>query len=236
MPLHRPVDPSTPPHLIPLPASPIVGPSRLLGSLHDSSKAADLSFEGSINGEADEVDEGHTPDDEDDNRSSAGSKKSAGQSSSGWSIFPDEGYLPSSVFSSKKKKKKSKPSALPSSDPSPIKNQLLLPPGARASLLVTSDTKANEGGPCAANGSRTAEDGMSAEETQEEQAKMIDTLRAEIGVARAEEGKAREDAARARAMEDRLRIELERTRRGSHSSSKARGEGDSRRRENEVSD
>lgn len=41
----------------------------------------------------------------------------------------------------------------------------------------------------------------------------IDTLRAEIGVAKAEEAKARDDAARARMNEERLKSDLDRAKR-----------------------
>lgn len=68
------------------------------------------------------------------------------------------------------------------------------------------------------------------EELLTEREKMIETLRAEIGMSKAEEAKAREDVTRAKATEERLNGDFERVK-----SAKQRSENEARKREGEVS-
>ncbi|RXK38423.1 hypothetical protein M231_04332 [Tremella mesenterica] len=203
--------PTTPdPWEIPLPDSPVAGPSRI--NTFDSSDG--MSF--------------------DDSASMAGSTRSGVNTNSvtdGWSIMPEEGYLPPSVISpAKKKKRKSKVASTTSVTPEPISRPpstsipALLVPGASTPSKMGSPRKQSR----TASLARTGD--LEIDSLLDERDKTIDGLRAEIGLAKATEAKASDAAQRARATEERLRYELDRAKR-----SQSKADTESRRREAEMS-
>ncbi|WWC57535.1 uncharacterized protein I303_100067 [Kwoniella dejecticola CBS 10117] len=204
---------------IPLPASPVAGPSRLgppAGSgLDEVSDDASMSAEGE--GSVKEEDE-----------------KPKYKKFEGFSIYPEDGYLPQSLNSNsnsnnnKKKKKKSNTKTFLSPNP----------PGSTGLPKVTASTERTElmdevlevnghGVPRLPNGhgkhrhTRTSSITLlpnlnvtQLREIVEQRDETIDQLRAEIGMAKAEESKAKEEAVRARMGEEKIRGEYERNKRG----------------------
>ena len=202
---------------VPLPNSPVAGPSRLHGL---------ESEDASVNG--DEVSD-----------SAPGNKpalKTKG-SSDGFSIMPEEGYLPTlQAPTGGKKKRKGKGGVLPvptlpSAESSSV-SQIAFPcrtasPGPGSSPIELPRTPSSRH---ARKASLSRPANADLEALLDERDRMIDSLRANIGQAKAEEGKARDDLRRAKATEERATRDVERMRR---SSQKAVDE--SRRRENEAS-
>ncbi|WVW81212.1 hypothetical protein I302_103203 [Kwoniella bestiolae CBS 10118] len=229
---------------IPLPSSPIAGPSRLNG-------VNGLGFEevsddnGSTNDQPEEGEQVAPP---------------IQKKFEGFSIYPDEGYLPpAQTPSNKRKKRKNKTSnglgvAAPSSaameetsssdrnQPEIIENHI------NGNSLVTTTTSMTTGGRRVKHRhTRTSSitllpnlDITQLREIVESRDETIDQLRAEIGMAKAEESKAKEEAVRARMGEEKIRGELERSRRVSYARSESQGSvqgmtgGQERRREAEL--
>jgi hypothetical protein len=217
-PVELPENSILPPYTIPLPETPGAGPSRIILPPVDNDS-------GSQDGEAGTTSES-APD------PLAKDDKSRNLSD-GFSIIPEEGYLPASIadLSGKKKKRKNKvpPPALPKLNGS-------------SSVVDTAKSETDIVGPLksppptpstsrhARKASLTRPIGVNLEDLLSEREKMIDTLRAEIGAAKAEEAKAREEASRGKHTEERLSRDVERMRKAN-----AKSESESRRREIEVS-
>lgn len=208
------------PFTIPLPQSPMPGPSRV-----------------SISASEDEQESVS-----DSGPSGSDSRKSA--ASSGFSIIPEEGYLPvqsANLLNSKKKKRKGKVPApladMERRDPSTETDQ----PASPATALETSRTPLEKPVPpeTPRRHSRKASlsirppnaDAEQLGQLLDERDRTIDHLRAEIGLAKAEEAKARESASRSKQNEDRIKENLDRAKRGNQKT-----ENEARRREAEVSD
>lgn len=205
---------------VPLPGSPVAGPSRL----------KPVSYEVSRNGEdASDSDLSAEPE--------SNEPKSNGRSS-GFSVTPEEGYLPPSVTlpSGKKKKRKGKGVApslarlLSVESSKPVQDDSNSTPSSpdRRPLIVESPRTPSHH---ARKAGLTRPANVDLEVLLDERDRIIDSLRADIGQAKAEEGKAKEDAKRARTSEERSSRDVDRLRRTNH-----RTETEGRRRENEVSD
>ena len=220
--LTRPSSPN--PWDIPLPASPIAGPSRL--AIHDSSDAASAS-----------ADDTHSVAES----SSSKANRNVPAKSDGWSIIPEEGYLPASYLSpAKKKKNKAKSKGTP--PPAVLLNRTIgaepsirPPPASPSRTSATRDEtpSARPPEPSRRHSRKASEVKTGQAEFDvilEERDRLIDSLRAEIGLAKAEEARAREVASKSKAVEDSLRQDIDRIRR-----SHTRADNEARRREAEVS-
>ena len=225
-----PSPPSTiPPWNIPLPESPIAGSSRLTASLPDTDLESNDGDGGNtsesalsihVNGDANEA--------------------SVKPIYNGFSIIPEEGYLPEGTAIPNGKKKKRKGRAPP---PQPLAdmdrrasrsgsvNEGLPPTPGRASLPNSPIAPTT---PATSRHARKASlirpIGADLEDLLTDRERMIDALRADIGVAKAEEAKAREQVVKAKVVEDRLVGDLERIQ-----NLNLRAETEIRKRENEVS-
>lgn len=241
------------PWAIPLPSSPSAGPSRLSTA---PASVSDISTDG--RSELEYTEDTERTDSRDEERE--GDKKEKG----GFSIFPEEGYLPPSALASQstKKKKRGKsrgagggatpntgtqplPPSSPSTSPlSPTRSTR----NGRSGSTSLSQTLAfipemSSSSPSSAPprpthsrshsrktslGGRPAN--MDIEDLLIERERTIDSLRAEIGLAKVEEARAREEADKARKGEERMKGEVDRVRRAG-----GKVEQELRRREVEVS-
>ncbi|WWC67360.1 uncharacterized protein I206_101268 [Kwoniella pini CBS 10737] len=210
----KPIDPWN----IPLPPSPLAGPSRLAPAPVVGSGVEDVSDDASISAEG----EGSVKEDED---------KPKNKKSEGFSIYPEDGYLSQLMNSSKKKKKKNVKSGTASADQRALKgvsNEASLP-GKNGSVVDEVFEINGDGSERLPNGgaiqrhrhTRTSSIALlphlnvtQLREIVEQRDETIDQLRAEIGMAKAEESKAKEDAVRARMGEERIRGDMERSKRG----------------------
>ncbi|ORY23271.1 hypothetical protein BCR39DRAFT_562009 [Naematelia encephala] len=191
---------------IPLPESPVAGPSRLVSDSEASIEDSEMP-----NTDESTILEKPKP------------------WSNRFSIIPEDGYLPApqpAPSSNKKKRRKGKPAAAKAqkldgaAEQVPPPRTTVTPPQAPSTPSRAHSRKASLGG-------RPAN--MDLSELLDEHDRTIDVLRAEIGQAKAQEGKAKEDALRAVAAEERARSELDRARKiGS------KNESESRRRESEL--
>jgi hypothetical protein len=213
---------------IALPESPIAGPSRLV--------APDPDLE-SLDGEGDF---GNTSD-------SATSYKASGDHSTatppngpsntikspGFSIIPEEGYLPVAALaqSSKKKKRKGKSAPTPLPLPDTIKRQSSVDTSESVTQPIASGSPAVPVTPSrhARKASLVRPINADLDELLTERERVIESLRAEIGVTKAEEAKAREEIVRGKWTEDRLKGDIERMRKAHQ-----RSEHEGRQREGEV--
>ena len=222
------VRPTTPissmdPTDIPLPDSPVAGPSRGSPSIAGSDVA-------SLDGDTSE------------SYSSRSRAMSTDRiTNGGFSIIPEDGYLPPSVLQSATKKKRKGRSAAPS----PLENldtqrpEITIP----SSFASFSSGTGLEPSPLppspmpptprtsrhARKASLTRPPNADLDELLTEREKMIDALRGDIGVAKAEEAKAREEASQALAERVKMGTELDRAKKA-----KQRAEQDGRKREAEV--
>ncbi|WWC97623.1 hypothetical protein V866_004507 [Kwoniella sp. B9012] len=222
---------STDPWNIPLPPSPVAGPSKLnrvngvngLGMEEISDDAGSASVNDQTEEEPIEV--------------------PAKKKFEGFSIYPDEGYLPPAVQTpgntNKKKKRKNKtPNGISagtngstammetsSSEKNPVNNsdEIIENHINGCSLVTTSTSLTNGGRRVRHQHTRTSSITLlpnlnvtELREIVERRDETIDQLRAEIGMAKAEESKAKEEAVRARMGEEKIRGEMERSKRGSY--------------------
>ncbi|WVQ94398.1 hypothetical protein IAU59_001477 [Kwoniella sp. CBS 9459] len=235
---------------IPLPASPMAGPSRINGNGHDYPY-----FDG---GESDEFDGDGASESAQSSRPDEMKEKK--QKSDGFSIFPEEGYLPVQLSahggpgSSKKKKRKAKNCQLPADthistiqqstigkgSPAPSNSQtanreltgerdiiLEIQRDSSSSSTYTRPRHRHQRTSSIALLPNLSTDQL--REIVEKRDDTIDQLRAEIGTAKAEEAKAKEEAMRCKLNEDRARSDYERVKKAG-----GRGEGEARRREAEL--
>ncbi len=198
---------------IPLPDSPAAGPSRL-----SSAEAEDVS----VNGD----------DASDSALSNEPDSKQIGRSN-GFSIIPEEGYLPVVPVTTSTKKKRRKAKAV-----SPFLARSLSAGPTDTSHTEFSSRHASPAGRSplepssrhARKASLSRPPNADLEDLLDERDRLIDSLRAEIGRAKAEEGKARESVRIAQANEERTSRDVDQMRRTSHKT-----ESESRRRHREVS-
>ncbi|WRT63159.1 uncharacterized protein IL334_000062 [Kwoniella shivajii] len=229
---------------IPLPSSPVAGPSRLNGSNHTQHTTMaglgieEISDDGSL-ASAGEGDINKDKEEQDKKKSE------------GFSIYPEEGYLPVQTpnGTNKKKKKKAKTpqftngtisttsSSVPMTNTSSREQDFSL-----SENHITGREKEVDAG----NGIENTPSRLRHQHTRtssisllpnlnvgelramvEKRDETIDQLRAEIGMAKAEEAKAKEETVRARMGEEKIRGELEKSWRG-------RSDGNDRRREVEL--
>ena len=195
---------------IPLPDSPDPGSSRL--------DAVDVDQQSVMDGEASD---------------SALSKNQSKRISDGFSIFPEEGYLPAQQVSTsgRKKRRKAKGGLGPSENLTSITQ---IPNGDMdqhtSSARHQRPMESPHNFPARRGRSTSLHLSADAQEFLDDRDRIIDSLRTENGELKAKEGKAREEARRARINEDMVSRDMDRMRRMNQ---KAESEG--RRRENEVS-
>lgn len=231
---------------VPLPSSPFAGPSRLTLPPRSTSS---ISTDG--RSDVDSSDARDELNGEEETR--IGEKER--RSSQGFSIFPEDGYLPPSALSKGQKKKRGKGKAGASSIPIPHIETFTnhqqpnghTPSPSRARSTSTSQPLSHipesssastftspPPTPRRAHSRKTSLGGrpfgMDLEDLLLERERTIDALRAEIGEAKAEEAKAREEVERCRKTEELGGVELERVRRAC-----GKVEHELRRRENDVS-
>lgn len=208
---------------VPLPASPLAGPSRspLLSGTdiesadgdHGNTSESALSNLGNGDGDAGAGTNGIT------------SKPIE------FSIIPEEGYLPvAQPVSSKKKKRRNRappPAPLPT-----LERRVSMSTDSQAASGTVSDSPVVPVTPSrqARKASLTRPVNADLEELLTEREQMIESLRAENGLAKAEEAKAKDELSRAKAAEERLKGDVERARKGGQ-----RIETEGRKREGEVS-
>ncbi|WWC90239.1 uncharacterized protein L201_005172 [Kwoniella dendrophila CBS 6074] len=234
----------TNPWEVPLPVSPIAGPSRLNGSVNGVSGLGleEISDTASVSTNNEENVKSQAEGEE--------IRPELKKKSEGFSIYPEEGYLPATYQTpngnvNKKKKKKGKTPQLPNGSFTTISSTAANDP---QPIIETSSTKNNLNSVAAVDAKQNNHlyDGLSKSiesrpngrsrhqhtrtssitllpnlnvlelrKIVERRDETIDQLRAEIGTAKAEESKAKEEAVRARMGEEKLRGDFERSRRSS---------------------
>ena len=200
---------------IPLPDSPLSGSSRL--------DVADMDQQSVMDAEASES-----------AVSESKSKQTKGISD-GFSVFPEEGYLPAQQVSISGRKKRRKPRGglLPQS----LTSAMSISHTSNESLDHQTWSGRRQGSAESPksfhvrNGRGTILHlSADVQELLDERDRIIGSLRAENGESKAKEGKAREEARRARINEEMVSKDMDRMRRMHQ-----KGESEGRRRENEVS-
>ncbi|ORX35124.1 hypothetical protein BD324DRAFT_652838 [Kockovaella imperatae] len=202
------VRPVTPPSAwaIPLPDSPMAGPSRPAPSIASSDMA-------SVDGDTSETNSTRA-------RSNSTTDLLGGGGGGGFSIMPEAGYLPPSALqavSHKKKKKKGKavPAPLEHLEPSPSVTSPLSTTGPTPSPFADFASRppptprTPSSSRHARKASLTRPVNADLEDLLTEREKMIDSLRADIGQAKAEESKALEKLSRMKAERERMSSEME---------------------------
>jgi len=208
------------PYNIPLPASPLPGSSRLA--------AAELDSE-SLDGDGDSTSDSATS----NNIVETATQPVTATKSPGFSIIPEEGYLPiSTPAQSAKKKKNRKGKAAPS--PLPLVESLKRRPSVNTAdgLIhsgLASPTVSVTPSRHARKASLNRPLNADLDELLTERERTIESLRAEIGIAKAEESKAKEEIGRGRSTEERLKGDFERLRKANQ-----RSDNEGRKREGEV--
>jgi len=208
---------------IPLPESPGAGPSRL---------ASDTDSQ-SLDGEGENASEASVTHSNDNNEETFIAEPPRTTKSLGFSIIPEEGYLPLATSTPNAKKKKSRkgkpaPSPLPLLDS--IKRQSNVD-GPDTSQPKVPDSPAIPVTPSrhARKASLHRPINADLDELLTERERTIESLRAEIGIAKAEEAKAKEEINMGKSTEERLKGDVERIRKANQ-----RSEHEGRRREGEV--
>ncbi|WVF66787.1 hypothetical protein IAT40_001529 [Kwoniella sp. CBS 6097] len=230
---------------IPLPTSPMAGPSRVNGNGHEY-----LHSDDGIEGQ--EVSDEFDGASESAHSSRQDEIKEEKKKSDGFSIFPEEGYLPiqssatTGPGSSKKKKRKAKTGQTNgethfTSTPRPNLSKNEIAKEANGERDIVLEIQGNSSSSSSYTRPRHRHQRTSSiallpnlstdqlREIVEKRDETIDQLRAEIGTAKAEEAKAKEEAMRCKLNEDRAKSDYERAKKAG-----GRGEGDARRREAEL--
>jgi hypothetical protein len=209
---------------VPLPASPLAGPSRsplLSGNDIDSA-------DGDHGNTSESAQSNHGNGESDATSTSNGIKLKSIE----FSIIPEEGYLPIAQPLSVSKKKKRKNRA-PAPQPLPnLERRVSVSADSPAANGAVQDSPAVPVTPSrqARKASLNRPINADLEELLTEREQMIESLRAENGLAKAEEAKAKDELSRAKATEERLKSDVERARKGGQ-----RLENEGRKRESEVS-
>ncbi|OCF45000.1 hypothetical protein I317_01051 [Kwoniella heveanensis CBS 569] len=232
---------------IPLPASPMAGPSRVNGNKHQF-LLSDDGVEGlEVSDEFDGASESA--------QSSKQEELKEKRKSDGFSIFPEDGYLPVQLSttagsgSGKKKKRKAKAGQTNGYTSATNTQQTTSAQGkslASSSEMINGDqdiVMEIQGNSSSSSQARPRHrhqrtssiallPNLTADQLREiveKRDETIDQLRAEIGTAKAEEAKAKDEAMRCKLNEDRARSDYDRMKKAG-----GRGEGDARRREAEL--
>ena len=226
----RPSHPLSPdpldPRDLPLPVSPMAGPSRLSFANGDN----DLE---SIDG-----DSGSTSESVSSNNMTGEAQREKPKPTPplNFSIIPEEGYLPvqtPQTTSTKKKKRKGRtapPGSLPPTERRSIKTEHPDTPSTSRPVGLDSPTVPVTPSRHARKASLTRPPNADLEALLTERERTIESLRAEVGLAKAEEAKARDLVTRMSVTEERLKGDFERARKASQ-----RSDHESRKREGEVS-
>lgn len=161
-------------------------------------------------------------------------QKDSTAKSHGFSVFPEEGYLPVPVghAGGKKKKKKGKSSvAALSTEKSGKEARKLVPPSSTGSVPQSLDSEVEssplpafpeeiESAALALNYSPNPSEIDIAQPAATARDALIESLRTELGVSKAEHAKAMDELIRARSNEERMKGEMEKVRRGAKEAKK----------------
>ncbi|WVR03110.1 hypothetical protein IAU60_000100 [Kwoniella sp. DSM 27419] len=227
VPMKPPTTAPSDPRDIPLPLSPISGAGPSRGHMASIGDTGDM-----------EIRDRQSEDSNDMPRPADAEERTRKPAKSGgFSIFPEEGYLPVQLQTpgaGKKKRRKGKGG--PGVSPSDMGRRASLPlTDIQVELSMAKDKEGAQSAPSKHQGqtsSIAAVPDLPAEQLRqvvEERDDTIEDLRAEIGVCKAAEAKAREEAIKARANEERMKCDLDRIRRAG-----GKGDVESRRREAEL--